>query len=386
MTTRILHVSDTHLGKRQYGSDVRREDFADAFEQTVDLAIDEEVHAVIHTGDLFDTRDPRLPDLNRCIDILQNLADAGIPFFGIVGNHERKMDAQYLDLIHKTGTAERLDRSPQLINNEVAIYGIDAVTKPAWHATDFTLEPPSEAAYTILCMHQLLQPPVPELFADHPVDDVVNRVNIDLDAVALGDYHESVETIIQGTKVWYPGSTERCAVDEKAGRCVSLLEIEDGELTRYESELDTRPFLQLNLTFSEDDGQEYVEDVIDQHTVPEKVVTITLEGEPSIVTSRDVREAVMHRGAAVCRVNDKRGGPDVDLSEGPKGDIESADRLIEERLAEQNLSDVAVDIEERVRKGDVSPTGFDTEVQEILLEAQAEVFNGEMATSSEGSE
>ncbi|RJT08081.1 hypothetical protein D3261_01750 [Halococcus sp. IIIV-5B] len=30
MTT-ILHVSDTHLGKRQYGSDLRRADFANAF-------------------------------------------------------------------------------------------------------------------------------------------------------------------------------------------------------------------------------------------------------------------------------------------------------------------------------------------------------------------
>ena len=386
MATRLLHVSDTHLGNRQYGSDVRCEDFADAFEQAVDYAINEDVHAVIHTGDLFDSRDPRLPDLNRCIDILQKLADEGIPFYGIVGNHERKIDAQYLDLINKTGTAERLDRSPTMVNGEVALYGIDAVTKPAWHAADFTLQPPDEDAFTILCMHQLLQPPVPEVFAEHPLEDVLDRVNIDLNALALGDYHESVGTVAQGTKVWYAGSTERCAVDESAERCASLLEIDDGELTRRESELDTRPFLEVDIEFAEDDGHEYVEDVLDRHEVAGRVVMVTLDGAASTVTSRDVREAVMSRDAAVCRVDDQRGGPDLDLAEGPTGDIESADRLIEERLAEQNLSDVAVDIEERVRLGDATPSGFDDEVENVLLEAQAEAFDGEAATTTEGEE
>lgn len=384
MTTRILHVSDTHLGNRQYGSDVRREDFADAFEEAIDYGINENVHAVIHTGDLFDTRDPRLPDLNRCIDILRKLDDADIPFYGIVGNHERKMDDQYLDLIGRTGTAERLDRTPQLINDEVAVYGIDAVTKPAWHAQDFTLEEPPAGTFTILCMHQLLQPPVPELFAEHPLEDVLNRVNIDLDALALGDYHESVGTIEHGTKVWYAGSTERCAVDETAERCASLLEIDGDALTRRESELDTRPFVQVSIEFAEDDGHTYAEDVLDRHDVAGRVVMVTLTGESSTVTARDIRETVMNRDAAVCRVDDERGGPEIDISEGPTGDIESVNRLIEEKLAEQNLSDIAVSIEERVRTENVTPSGFDDVVAEQLTEAQAEAFDGEAATNTGG--
>lgn len=386
MTTRLLHVSDTHLGNRQYGSDVRREDFADAFEQTVDYAIDEDVHAVIHTGDLFDSRDPRLPDLNRCIDILQKLADEDIPFYGIVGNHERKMDTQYLDLINKTGTAKRLDRSPTMINREVALYGIDAVTKPAWHATDFTLDPPPEGSFSILCMHQLLQPPVPDIFAEHPLADILDRVNIDLDALALGDYHESVGTVTQGTKVWYAGSTERCAVDETAERCASVVQIDDGKLTRRELEIDTRTFLEVDIEFADYDSHEYVEDVLDRHEIAGRVVMITLDGAASTVTSRDVREAVMNRDAAVCRVDDQRSGPDLDPTEGPTDNIESADRLIEERLAEQNLSDITVDIEERVRLGDATPSGFDNEVEDLLLKAQTEAFDGDHATATEGGE
>lgn len=384
MTTHLLHVSDTHLGNRQYGSDLRREDFADAFKQTIKYAIDQDVDAVIHTGDLFDTRDPRLPDLNECIDILQQLREANIPFYGIVGNHERKMDSQYLDLINKTGTAERLDQSPTVIDDEVAVYGIDAVTKPAWHAEDFTLEEPPDGAFTILCMHQLLEPPVPEIFAEHPVEDVLDRVNVDIDGLALGDYHESVGTVKQGTKVWYPGSTERCARDETEPRRVSLLEIEDGDLTRREKELDTRDFLQESITFAEGDGHGHVEDVIDRHDVEGKVVILSLDGEPTTVTSRDVREVVMNRGAAVCRVDDQRGGPEIELGDGPTGDIESADRLIEEKLAEQNLSDISVQIEQRVRTENVAPSGFDDEVEEMVMEAQDEAFDDEASANGTG--
>jgi len=386
MTIRLLHISDTHLGNRQYGSDIRREDFADAFRQAIEIAIDEEVDAVIHTGDLFDTRDPRLPDLNQCIDILQQLQSTDVPFYGIVGNHERKMDAQYLDLINKTGTAERLDRTPTVINDEVAVYGIDAVTKPAWHAEDFTLEESPNDAYTILCMHQLLEPLVPEIFAEHHIDDVLDRVNVDLDAIALGDYHESVSDREQGTKIWYPGSTERCAKDETEPRKVSLLEIENGELTRREKELDTRDFLQFEITFAEDDGHGYVEDVIDRHDVDEKVVIVTLNGESTTVTSRDVREVVMNRGAAVCRVDDQRGGPELDLSEGPTGEIESADRLIEEKLSEENLSDITVQIEQCVRTENVTPSGFDDTVEEMVMEAQDEAFSDQTASSDGGAD
>ena len=138
--TKILHLSDTHLGNRQYGSDTRRDDFTRAFEAAIDRALEENVDAVIHTGDLFHRRTPSLPIVTECIEILRKLADEDIPFYGIVGNHDRNMDQQWLDLIRETGTAERLDQTPTMVNDGVALYGIDAVTKPAWHAADFTLE------------------------------------------------------------------------------------------------------------------------------------------------------------------------------------------------------------------------------------------------------
>ena len=369
--TRLLHVSDTHLGKRQYGSDLRRADFAAAFEQAIACAVDEGVDAVIHTGDLFDSRDPRLLDLNRCIDILEPLAEAGIPFYGIVGNHERKMRDQYLDLMRRAGAAERLSRSPTLVNGDVALYGIDSVTRPAWPAADFALEPPPEGAFTLLCMHQLLHPPVPELFADHPLEEVLQRINIDLDGLALGDYHAAEETMMEGTKVWYAGSTERCAQNETAPRSVSLLQIEGGTLTRKTKEIDTRPFLDLRVEFAEGDGRAHAEAVIERHNIQDKVVMVVLQGEEAPVSSRDVRELALQRGAAVCRVKDERGGPERELKEGPSGAIQSVDRLIDDMVAEENLSEVAREIERRVRRRETATTNLADEIETTIREAQS---------------
>ena len=375
--TKILHLSDTHLGNRQYGSDTRRDDFRRAFDAAIDRALDEDVDAVIHTGDLFHRRTPSLPIVTDCIEILRKLADEDIPFYGIVGNHDRKMDQQWLDLIRETGTAKRLDQTPTMVNDDVAIYGIDAVTKPAWHAADFTLEEPSNSdAFRLLGLHQLFEPLVPEFYADHDLTEVLERVDIEIDALALGDYHKTESKIVDGVPAWYAGSTERCATDEIEPRTVSLLEIEDGDLERRELELDTREFESIRIDFDDGDSHGYARDELDRHQLDDKVAIVTLTGERTPVTSSDVYDMAIDKGAAVCKVDDNRGRRQLDLEGGPQGDIQSADKLIEEKLADQNLSDIATDVEERVRTDDdLAQTSIDDTMEELIKEAQADAFD-----------
>ena len=381
--TKILHLSDTHLGNRQYGSDTRRDDFTRAFDAAIDRALDENVDAVIHTGDLFHRRTPSLPIVTDCIEILRKLADEDIPFYGIVGNHDRKMDQQWLDLIRETGTAKRLDQTPTMVNDDVALYGIDAVTKPAWHAADFTLEEPSNSdAFRLLGLHQLFEPLVPEFYADHNLTEVLERVDIEIDALALGDYHKTESKIVDGVPAWYAGSTERCATDEIEPRTVSLLEIEDGDLERRELELDTREFESIRIDFDDGDSHGYARDELDRHQLDDKVAIVTLTGERTPVTSSDVYDMAIDKGAAVCKVDDNRGRRQLDLEDGPQGDIQSADKLIEEKLADQNLSDIATDVEERVRTdGDLAQTSIDDTMEELIKEAQANAFDERDAES-----
>lgn len=377
MTTEILHVSDTHLGRRQYQSDKRREDFADAFREVIDKAVEEDVDAVIHTGDLFESRDPSIEDLTDCIDTLERLRSAEIPFYGIVGNHESKMDEQWLDLLDRAGVAERLDKSATVINDEVAIYGIDSVKKPAWHSFDFTLEETEDDMYRLLCMHELLHPPVPEHFDTHDTSEVIERLNIDIDALALGDYHKPQEVVVDGVDVWYPGSTERCSADEMEPRGVELLKIEDGKLNKKRLETDAREFVFITVEFEEDDGYGFAEGEIEKKQVEDKVVLVELTGERTPVSSSDVYEMVMGREATVCNVDDGRGQRDVDIGNVEIEDVESPERMIEEKLSDREVSGVTVEVEDVVRNSNEAKTNLRGRAKEIIEEAREEAFSEE---------
>ncbi|PSP89656.1 DNA repair exonuclease [Halobacteriales archaeon QS_4_69_34] len=401
MTT-ILHVSDTHLGKRQYGSDVRREDFAAAFEQVVAIAVGEHpdhdagpVDAVIHTGDLFDSRTPPLPEITRSVGTLRRLADAGVPFYAIVGNHDRKLDTQWLDLIAETGTAKRLGRTPTIVGegrDAVALYGVDSVTKPAWDDAEFGLVEPetaddggdemdevdgdgSSGPFRLLCLHQLLHPPVPEIMADYSTGEALSKAGIDVDALALGDYHAPEETVVDGTPVWYAGSTERCSAGEEATRSVRLLDIEAGDIERTRLELDTRAFRSVRIEFAAGDGHGHAERELDRHDLSGAVARIGLLGERTSLASSAVYELAMERGAAVCTVTDDRGRDDIDTESGPTGAVKRPDTLIEERLAEAELSDATRGIEARARgDADLATSRVDAWAEERIRAAQAAAF------------
>ena len=47
------HISDTHLGLQQYGSEEREQDIYDSFNQAIDISIKDKVDFVIFAGDIF---------------------------------------------------------------------------------------------------------------------------------------------------------------------------------------------------------------------------------------------------------------------------------------------------------------------------------------------
>jgi exonuclease SbcD len=378
----IAHISDTHLGNRQYGSDVRRQDFTDAFAAAVERAVERDVDAIIHTGDLFHRRTPPLPQVNQCIDVLRRADDAGIPFLGIVGNHDRKMDDQWLDLMAHTGTASRLGSSPTMVGDgdeAVAIYGIDAVPSPAWDSTNFELDKPdNDDAYRLLCMHQLLHPPVPEIMADYPANSVIERLNIEIDGLALGDYHEAESADVNGVDVWYAGSTERGSASEEGPRSITMLaDFSDHTMSRSHVDLDTRDFQPIQIAFEENDGYEHARSVFEEYDLTDAVAVVSLTGKRTSLTASDVHEIALDRGAAVARVDDNRGRERLDIGADPTADVEDPDTLIDKRLAKAGLSEPALDVEQMVRDEATSMAALDDNAEQLISEAQDEAFESD---------
>lgn len=359
---KLLHISDTHMGNRQYKSDLRKNDFMDAFEESIDIAINNNVDAVFHTGDLFDNPNPDVSTVNKTLDVLIKLKEEDIDFYTIVGNHERKREDQWVDLMDRLSSVNRLDKTPEVIGNgeeEVGLYGIDAVRKPEWDNTSFELKEFNEERCNILCMHELVHPPVPEHMADHELDSILDRTN-NIDILALGDYHEISESKKKGVQVYYPGSTEKTSMNESDDHKVFLLTIDEENFKKEGISLDSpRDFMEVEFMFNEQDGIGFVENEIEKYSfsIEKKdkspVLIAKLKGKVTGVSPNEVKTVLEKNGIEIVRIKDQRNNISEDFEE---SEITSStiENKIDEKLDELELSNFSEKIDSLIRDEDIS--------------------------------
>lgn len=392
MTTRILHVSDTHIGYQQYRNTTRREDFFEAFEQTLDIARgehpdhdNEPVDAVLHTGDLFDDQLTSFDDVYACHEALRELREEKIPFYVIVGNHELRRNTDFVDEFVLTGDAIRLTRAPTVVNDEVALYGIDSVRGPDWEDADFSLEPADEGLVRVVAMHQLFSPPLEPI--DHEssniidFDPVFDRFGAEVDGVALGDSHERDGDTCRGVPVWYPGATERTGRD-KPRPSVDLLTIDPDEpnpIGRERLLLDTREFIEIDIEFGESDTFDLVERrVAEKGPVEDAVVFVDVSGTENGVTKQEILDYLHDRDVVHADVTDERV---VEAIAGNLDDIDTeseidVDAELDAAVGELDIGDEAREIEEMLRHADpdLADTRRRANAKERFRELAAERF------------
>lgn len=382
----LLHIGDTHLGKRQYRSDLRYEDFFDTFKEVVEYAKTENVDAVIQTGDLFDSPDPSLKTIHRCISVLSELEE--IPFYAIVGNHERKREGQWLDILNKLDNATRLSSDPtvlQTTEESVALYGIDAVRKPQWESTDLSLTKPNqEVDHSIVCMHELVSPPIQvdesssQSLDTYDTTSILERFGMPIDVLALGDYHHPIESTVNGTHAYYAGATERTKRNQ-AQTVAAELYITADTITKETVQIQqSRPFVEHKLELSSGMTYEDVKSKVsttDFSQVGRKpsVAIIELSGEEIGVTIQDIEEIVTDLGAAVVKVVDNRSTSDLELANmGELEQTESYEDQIDTAIAEESFSQETITVEELVRDPDTPDSNVREEVNKIITAEDTE--------------
>jgi exonuclease SbcD len=376
--TRVIHTGDTHVGYRQYHSPERRADFLAAFEQVVDDAVAEDVDAVVHAGDLFHDRRPGLADLQGTVAALRRLADAGIPFLGVVGNHEGKRDGQWLDLFEDLGLAVRLGREPYRLG-DAALYGLDYVPKSRRADLDYEFAE-SDAAHDLLVTHGLFEP---FAHAEWDTADLLDRASVDFDALLLGDNHEPGIRTVDDTWVTYPGSTERCSATEREERGYNIVTLDDDvDITRRGLDA-TREFVFVDVELAPGEGVERVRARVLEHDLEDAVVIVSVDGDGEAFAPAAVEEAATEAGALIARVTDRR-----DVEEEREIDVNFADpdEAVRERVRDLGLSTAARDVDETVRASDVADSNVREAVKRRVedLADDPDAFGPEDDESEEG--
>jgi len=371
--TRVIHTGDTHLGYQQYHRPERREDFLGAFRKVAEDAVEDELDAVVHAGDLFHDRRPTLPDIMGALSVLRTLDDAGIPFLAIVGNHEAKRDAQWLDLFESLGLATRLGSDPVELGN-TAFYGLDFVPRAKREDIEYDFGS-HDAEYAALVSHGLFEP-FPH--GDWDVREVLDGASVAFDAVLLGDDHTpQTKQIDRPHEAWltYSGSTERASADEREQRGYNLVVFEDGVDIRRRG-LDTREFVFVDLDLKPGEGVDRVCQAVGQYDVTDAVVVVSIDGDGKPVTPAAIEEYGDEQGALITRVTDHR-----ELTD--ESDIEVSfadpDEAVRERVRDLGLSPAARDIDETIRASKVADSNVADTVEDHVRELVANADGGAFA-------
>ena len=116
---KLCYLTDTHLGKQigGYNTKTGELDTVGGFIAATDVAIKHDVDAVVHTGDVFhnDTTNGIPESIEEaCQNGLTELADAGIAFYFIYGNHARKQGRVCLEQFCDEGLATHLRSRPAM--------------------------------------------------------------------------------------------------------------------------------------------------------------------------------------------------------------------------------------------------------------------------------
>ena len=369
--TRVIHTGDTHIGYQQYHVPERRQDFLAAFRTVVRDAIDDDVDAVVHAGDLFHDRRPTLSDIMGTLDILEELAGADVPFLAVVGNHEAKRDAQWLDLYASLGLATRLDDGPTVVG-DTAFYGLDFVPRSKREELDYEFAP-HDADHAALVTHGLFQP---FDYGDWEASEVLGKSSVAFDALLLGDNHKPGKQRVDGAWVTYCGSTERASASEREDRGYNIVTFgDDVQITRRG--LDTREFVFVDVELDAAEGIERVRSQVGQYDLADAVVIVSIDGDGEPIAPASIEEYALDQGALVARVTDHR---ELAADEREASvSFADPDDAVAERVRELGLSGAARDIDETVRASKVADANVAETVEDRvreLVEDDPEALDG----------
>ena len=125
------HISDTHLGLVQYGSNEREQDVYDVFNQAIDISIKDHVDFVIFAGDIFHVPNPNGTAIIQMANALKRLKQNDIDSFFILGEHDisriRTTPIPYI--YHNLGFSKYIGNGNPIEYKGIMLAGLDKIRK-----------------------------------------------------------------------------------------------------------------------------------------------------------------------------------------------------------------------------------------------------------------
>ncbi len=354
---KFLQISDTHLGYHQYGLSEREADFYDVFEEAVEIAIENKVDFVLHSGDFFHTSRPSNDVFLKSINLIQKLKENKIPIFTISGNHDRGSqvrDVSPLKILESFGL--KLVEQGSIEHEGIVISGLKYLSKVSVRKTglkpilEAILEKsPNKNALNLLMLHHEFQPFFPSSGLN-----LHEELPDGFDYVGIGHYHIPQKPFkVRNSFVLYSGSTEYTAYNEKEEnypKGVHLIEYDEGEFKYNFIELTRkRPFIKAEI--NEDSIEEsiknikkLIEESLDTRSkkpvliLKGKIKDISPKELSLLIEKENILENVLHINYLLSRVYEEN-IPDISFNKDENLD-DKLKELIDDEYLQKKVMDV----------------------------------------------
>lgn len=301
---RLLHLSDLHLGFRQYqrltpaGINQREADVAAAFKRAIDRAIELRPDVILLAGDIFHNVRPTNSAILYAFKHFARLIQAlpGTSVVMVAGNHDTPRAAEtghILRLFLELGV-DVVDSAPRRVHLPERNLSILAVPDLPGARIAFTPDP--DARHNVLLLHGEIEGVIPRGAVDERAAVEIPREALGVqrwDYIALGHYHVYREV---APNAYYSGSIEYTSanpwgelVEERAGglKGKGMIEFDlERRVHTFHSLESSRPLVDLppfsarGLSAADVDGR--IRDCIDgcKGGIDEKIVRLVIRDIP----------------------------------------------------------------------------------------------------------
>jgi DNA repair exonuclease SbcCD nuclease subunit len=293
---KYIHAADIHLDSALHGLeryegapvDEIRSATRRAFDNLIDLAIDEEVAFVLLAGDLYDGD---WKDYNTglyFVDRMNRLHEAGIRAFIVAGNHDAASQITKHLRLPDNVTLFSTKHPEQVVLDDldVAIYGQGFVTRVLTDDISRSYPQGNPQLFNIGLLHTCLDgKPGHEPYAPCTIDGLRSK---GYQYWALGHVHKR-EVISEDPWIVFPGNIQGRHARELGPKGCTLVTVEQGEVVTVEHrDLDVFRWSRCELDVS---PSETVDDIYEQ-------VREALQNESDVAQGRPIAVRLLLRGTS----------------------------------------------------------------------------------------
>lgn len=242
---KILHISDTHIPLTK-----RHDEYRTVFNKIYDIAKQQKVDFIVHTGDLFHTKIQLTPEaVSLAVEFLKNLSDIA-PLHMICGNHDVSLRSNIrLDSI--TPIVEAINSDRIHYYKQSGIYETEHVVFAAFSMLDANNYPKIDkfSKPIVGLYHGSISGVVTDAGYVIQHGDCDVSIFEGCDYVLLGDIHRSNQKVDDDGRLRYVGSTIQQNFGEEDNQGVMIWDIQDKDnfhVTHYRIPC-PKPFITLEL-------------------------------------------------------------------------------------------------------------------------------------------